>query len=256
MIDIYRVVESQPNSYAADATDNNIEKAKQLEILLQRNTEDLRKKYADWDKLIRGPFLYSIPVAMKFQARFKPPGSDKTVFYGSRTDTTALFEHAYHFMQERLHLSFSENGNRTLFSVGLDNKIEYRIHNDTDIQKIMNPDDYSASHSFISTHSGKELICYPSCRDPKQGDCYAVFSIHLLEKVLKTNMAISFIWDAHTGEIYWSDLDLKISKHIFFKEQIKLSRKKRNLKKAKPRAIKKPTSPKAKKVRSTKRRTK
>jgi hypothetical protein len=247
MIDVFRVVESQLNSYAADATDSNIEQTKQLEILLQRGSEDLRKKYSEWDRLIRGPFLYPIPVAMKFQARFKPSGSDKTVFYGCAADLTALYEHAYHFMKERLHLSFNENGSRTLFSVGLDNKTEFRIHNVDSIRQIMSSTDYSASHAFINTHSNKEIICYPSCRDPNHGNCYAVFNIQLLEKNLRTNREISFIWDSRAGEIYWSDLNLKISKYLFFENLPTKAKRRPSAKKRKvARAIKKRTKSKKK----------
>ncbi len=215
MVEVFRIVENQTTTYAAAATEDSIAKSKQLEILLQRSSESLRKKYAEWDKLIRGPFLYPIPVAFQYQARFKPPGSDKTVFYGSKEIDTALYEHAYHFIQERLHLKRSDNGQRAIFSTNLNDKKELRIHKNKKIKAIMSPIDYSASHTFINKHLDSQVICYPSCRDPKTADCYAVFNIELLDKSLKSNKTITYIWDAKTGELYWQDYDLIVSKNSF-----------------------------------------
>lgn len=70
------------------------------------------------------------------EARFRPPYG-KNVFYGSLIEETALYEHAFYFMKERMHLPTStETGLRTIFFVDANEAGSIRIHNNCDVHRI------------------------------------------------------------------------------------------------------------------------
>lgn len=210
MIDIFRIIQDQSVSYSSEATGNSAGLAKQLEILFQRSTEATRKQNIGWHKLIRSPFLYPLPVKTMYQARFRPPQSLKNVFYGSVEEETAFYEFAYHYVKERFHLISGDTCDRTSFSVELNNKTEFKIHSNPKVAFIMDPFSYTESHNFVKANPKYTVICYPSCRDPKKRDCYAVLNIDMLAKNPKSNRNITIIWDASLKELTCIDLNIKV----------------------------------------------
>lgn len=229
MIDIFRIIQDQSVSYSSEATGNSAGLAKQLEILFQRSTEAVRKQYVGWHKLIRSPFQYPLPVKTLYQARFRPPQSLKNVFYGSVEEETAFYEFAYHYVKERFHLVSGDTCDRTSFSVELNNKTEFKIHNNPKVAFIMDPFSYSGSHNFVNSNPNYTVICYPSCRDPIKRDSYAVLDINMLAKNQKSNRNITIIWDASLKELTCIDLNIKLpyTSHQFSPAKPALKKKRR-----------------------------
>ena len=161
MIELVRIIEYQAMLYSYRATQNE-EQAKQLDLLLESTKP--KNLYNEWHPLIATPFRYRPPLKV---GRFCPPFG-KNIFYGSLTEETALYEHAFHFMKERIHVRKIETqtGARTLFSAAADDSRAVRIHEDNRFMAIMNKNDYSASHQFITSNPDATFIYYPSCRDP------------------------------------------------------------------------------------------
>lgn len=211
MIEIFRIIEDQSGSYALEATGNSAGLAKQLEILFQRPTEVARKKLSAWHKLIRTPFLYPLPVGFQYQARFKPPMSNKNVFYGAVEEITAFYEFAHHFVKERFHLTSSEACSRTCFSAELDYKNQVKVHGEANISQIMDLFDYTHSHSYIIQNPHVDLICYPSCRDIQNRDCYAVLNINYLGYQPKSSRSLTVNWNADKKILTCMELNLNIS---------------------------------------------
>jgi hypothetical protein len=214
LIEVFRIVEDQSGSYALEATGNSAGLAKQLEILFQKPTEVARKKLLAWHKLIRAPFLYPLPVGLQYQARFKPPMSNRNIFYGAAEEETAFYEFAHHFVKERIHLTSAEACNRTCFSAELDSKNQVRVHSHPNISQIMDPFDYAPSHSYIIQNSKIDLICYPSCRDINARDCYAVLNINHLGYHPKSTKNLTVNWDATKKILTCMELNLNISYQV------------------------------------------
>jgi hypothetical protein len=139
--------------------------------------------------LIRTQFRYPLPVLPKYQARFRPPFFPKNVFYGAFQRETSFYEAAYHWLRERVHvkdLSMTPEP-RTHFTVDFDDSTATDLCNHPNITRIMDRNDYSASHDFIAKNVDVSSIIYPSCRDPRNGNCAAVFDLLALgERPLST----------------------------------------------------------------------
>lgn len=204
MIELVRIVEHQSTLSSYRATQNE-ERALQLELLIEITKPT--NLYMAWHPLVAAPFRYSPPHT---HARFRPPYG-RNIFYGALIEETALYEHAFHFIKQRIHLKIkTDTGVRTIFFVEADEKNSVQIRNHPDCSMIMNKNDYSASHQFIHSHPKETFIIYPSCRDPKGRDNAAVLNIHHLEKNPKWESTIRFFYDNQKHEINWLDYNLHI----------------------------------------------
>ena len=205
MIDVMRIVEYQASLSSYRATQNE-ERATQLELLIEATKPS--NLYAEWHPLIATPFRYSPPHP---QARFRPLYG-KNVFYSSLAEETALYEHAFHFIRERRHLSTqASSGNRTLFAVAADDREAIKIKNDKKHAAILDKNDYTASHDFILAHPHIRFILYPSCRDPARRENAAVLDINQLEKNPAWEKNIRFFYDNQKQELLWIDQQLHIN---------------------------------------------
>lgn len=210
MIEIVRIVEHQATLSSYRATQNE-ERALQLELLIEATKP--KNAHLEWHTLIATPFRYSPPHP---QARFRP-SYRKNVFYGSLIEETALYEHAFHFMKERMHLKIkTDTGIRTIFFVDADDKHAMQIKNHPDFLTMIDKYDYAASHQFIISNPHTTFILYPSCRDPKQRDNAAILDIHHLAKNPKWESSIKFFYDNKLKQITWLDYQL----HIQWKEVV------------------------------------
>lgn len=204
MIELFRIVE-QKAALASFRAAQNEEHALQLELLIEMTKP--KNRYSDWHPLIATPFRYSPPHP---HARFRPPYG-KNVFYASASEETALYEHAFHFMKQRVHLSMdTETGTRTIFSVDADDKNAARVKKDIHGDAIVNKHDYAASHQFAETNPHLTFIVYPSCRDPRERDNAAIFDIAHLDKYPRWESAIKFFYDNAKKQIAWLDYGLHI----------------------------------------------
>lgn len=200
-----RVVEHQASLSSYRATQNE-DRAVQLELLIESTKP--RNLYFEWHPLIATPFRYSPPHP---QARFRPLYG-KNVFYGSLVEETALYEHAFHFIKQRMHLNIkTETGSRTLFFVeAAASKNFIEIKSNPNLKMIMDKNDYSASHQFVESNPNVTFIVYPSCRDPQQRANAAVLDINHLQKKLKWESTIKFFYDNETRKVTWLDYQLPI----------------------------------------------
>ena len=208
MIEVCRI-ESQPSLYAEEAT-SSYEKALYLESILEETKPPLPA--TGWPPLVATPFRYPLPVAPAYQARFRPPFFSKNVLYAARELRTALYEHAYHYLLERVHLkALRETGQRTAFSLFIVSRNITDLHGDPEIQKIMDRRDYRPSHAYIEAHPAIEVLLYPSCRDPRQGDNFAIFDVHCLAKNIGAQQTLSFYFEPAGPSILWMDSGLRIT---------------------------------------------
>lgn len=204
MIELVRIVEHQSSLSSYRATQNE-ERAIQLELLIEM-TKPINKQQ-QWHPLIATPFRYNPPYP---QARFRPPYG-KNVFYGALLEETALYEHAFHFMKQRMHLKIkTDTGLRTIFFVAANDTGSVLVRNLPDCIQIMNKNDYSASHQFVKANTEITFIIYPSCRDPKQRDNAAILDINHLAKNPKWESSIKYFYDNQTQQISWLDYNLHI----------------------------------------------
>ncbi len=204
MIELVRLVEHQASLSSYRATQDE-ERAVQLELLIEMTKP--KNVYSSWHTLIATPFRYNPPHP---QARFRP-SYGKNVFYASLIEETALYEHAYHFMKQRMHLKRkTQTGIRTIFFVDADNSSAISIINDTHYSAIMDKNDYSFSHQFITSNPNTTFIIYQSCRDPKKRDNAAILDIAHLEKNPKWESSVKFFYDNNKKQIRWLDYNLDI----------------------------------------------
>jgi len=204
VIELVRIVENQASLSSYRATQNE-ERALQLELMIESTKP--KNHYGKWHTLIATPFRYPPPHP---QARFRPPYG-KNVFYGSLLEETALYEHAFHFMKQRMHLHLhSDTGTRTIFFVDANNANTTNLSDHSDRSNIMSRHDYSHSHQFIIENPKVTFIIYPSCRDPQQRDNAAVLDINHLHTKPKWESTIKFFYDNQTQLITWLDYDLHI----------------------------------------------
>jgi hypothetical protein len=204
LIELVRIVEHQATLSSYRATQNE-ERAIQLELLIEITKP--KNLYSEWHPLIATPFRYSPPHP---HARFRP-SYGKNIFYGSLIEETALYEHAFHFMKQRMHLSIEADvGMRTLFFVNANDKHSVHIKNDINFRKIIDKNNYAASHQYIKSNPKASFILYPSCRDPKQRNNAAVLDIHHLEKNPTWESSIKFFYDNKKQKMTWIDYPLHI----------------------------------------------
>lgn len=204
MIEIVRIVEHQATLSSYRATQNE-ERALQLELLIEATKP--RHHYAGWHPLIATPFRYHPPHP---QARFRPPYG-KNIFYGSLIEETALYEHAFHFMKQRMHLNIAtETGMRTIFFVDADNKKAVYVKSEKNLSAIINKNDYTVSHQYVTYYPNVTFIVYPSCRDPQQRDNTAILDINHLMKNPKWESSVKFFYDNSSKQITWLDYNIHI----------------------------------------------
>lgn len=205
MIEIIRIVEHQASLSSYRATHDE-EKAVQLELLIESTKP--KNLYHEWHPLISTPFRYNPPHP---NARFRAPFTKRNVLYGSLIEDTAFYEYAYNFMKQRVHLkSEPEPGIRTLFAVNANDSTALNLKNHQDCKKIMDKNNYLASHAFIEKNPGISFILYPSCRDPKHRDNAAILDITHLEKNLKRETSIKFFYDYQKKQLTWIDRNFKV----------------------------------------------
>lgn len=209
MIEVCRIVESQSRLYAQQAT-SSYEHALYIESLLETTKPSLTGK--GWHPLIATPFRYALPVPEIYRARFRPAFYSKNVLYACREYRTALYEHAFHFLHERIHLNkaIRDRGQRTIFSLSITSPQITDIRTDPNIQKIMDRHDYGPSHEYLLAHPEVQVILYPSCRDPQHGECYAVFDIHCLAPGIGTERTLSYSFEPDKKAVIWMDDSLQI----------------------------------------------
>lgn len=206
MIELARIVEHQASLSSYRATQNE-ERAAQLEFLIEATKP--KNLYPEWHPLISSPFRYG-PPPPGCEARFRP-AYGKNVFYGALLEEIALYEHAYHFMKQRIHLDMeTDSGLRTIFFVESNNNNSIHIINESNCDAIMRKDDYSASHVFVKKHPKALCIIYPSCRDPHHRDNAAILDISLLNKNIKWQSNIQYFYDNKKKIINWIDYGLHI----------------------------------------------
>jgi hypothetical protein len=203
--EVIRIVEQQANLPSYRATQDE-GRAAQLELMVELTKP--KNLYLGWHYLIATPFRYNPPHP---NARFRPPFATRNVFYGALAEETALYEHAYHFIRQRLHLNVEpETGTRTLFIAEANAAKSIHIRDQLNYQKIMDKNDYSASHQFIEENSHATFILYPSCRDPKHRDNAAILEIEHLEKKLKGETSIRYFYNYKKQRLLWIDSQLYI----------------------------------------------
>lgn len=209
MIVGYRVVQDQTRSYSFDAT-KSAEEAAYLESVLELTKP--RDFYAEWHRLVAAPFRYPLPVQPAYQARFTPPYYTRNALYCSRESATALYEHAYHFLWQRVHLKVAvpETGLRTIFSLFIESKDIEDVTPHPDIGRIMDRSNYSASHDYIRTNPQVKALGYPSCRDPQRRMNYAAMEIASLGKNIGEEKLIEFYFEPARGNIRWIESNLDI----------------------------------------------
>lgn len=204
MIELVRIVECQSTLSSYRATQNE-ERALQLELLIEMTKP--KNRYTGWHPLVATPFRYNPPHP---EARFRPVYG-KNVFYGALIEETALYEHAFHFIKERLHLKIKTDvGVRTIFFVEANETNAIRIKNHADCSAITDKNNYSTSHQYISSNPNTTFIIYPSCRDPQRRENAAVLDINHLAKNPKWESTIKYFYDNQTQQINWLDYNLHI----------------------------------------------
>jgi hypothetical protein len=204
-VEVVRIVENQASLSSYRATQNE-DRAVQLELLIEATKPG--NFFTGWHPLIATPFRYNPPHP---QARFRPLYG-RNVFYGSLIEETALYEHAFHFMKQRMHLNIeSDTGIRTIFFIDANNHQQaLHVHTAPDVNAIIDKNDYSASHQFIQANKQATFILYPSCRDPLHRDNAAILDINHLGKNPKWEAAIKYFYDNNKQEINWLDYHLHI----------------------------------------------
>lgn len=194
MIQAWRIVENQANLYGFRAA-ANAEKALYLEDIIE--TTKPAPLTAGWDKLIAAPF--------------RLPYFNRNILYCSKELLTALYEHAFHYLRERVHLKgIREAGQRTAFTLFIDPKAVTDIRRRRDAKALTAREDYAASHAYIAKNPAVRVIAYPSCRDPERGLNYAALDINAVGPNTGERRAISFYFDQSQGSILWTDFDLPI----------------------------------------------
>ena len=204
MIELVRIVEHQSTLSSYRATQNE-DRAIQLEMLIEMTKPTNIQQ--TWHPLIAAPFRYNPPHP---QVRFRPLYG-RNVFYGALLEETALYEHAFHFIKQRMHLKIkTDTGVRTIFFVDTNDTGSVYIRNHPGCPQIMDKNDYSASHQFVTANTKITFIIYPSCRDPKQRDNAAILDINHLYKNPKWESTIKYFYDNQTQQISWLDYNLHI----------------------------------------------
>lgn len=191
---LHRIIELQAKTVTRYTTDTQ-EEYDYIEGLLEEIKPTLPQTAHHY--LIATSFRYRLPVQPQFQARFRPPYFSKNSFYGTKVYPTAAYEVGYHFLRQRVHLKglSQDPESRTHYRVAFSDSKIVDIHSRKDLKKIMDPNDYTASHQFVLKNSKISSIMYPSCRDPQKRACVITFDIHTLGKTPRNQHTIHFIYD-------------------------------------------------------------
>jgi len=195
---LHRIVEDQASHTPTRTITDTQEEYDFIESLIEESKPAIPDTNHHY--LIRTQFRYPLPVLPKYAARFRPPHFHRNVFYGSFERLTSFYEAAYHWLRERIHvkgLSITPEP-RTHFTVEFDDPKATNICKHRDISKIMDRKDYTRSHEFILENPHVSSIIYPSCRDPKNGNCAAVFDLMTLEERLDSTEPLYFTYDTNT----------------------------------------------------------
>lgn len=205
MISAWRVVENQAGLYGFRAA-AGAPKALYLEAIIEATKP--APLTDGWDKLIAAPFRYPLPVPFSRQARFRPAFFSRNVLYCSKELSTALYEHAFHFLRERIHLKgIRETGQRNAFCLGVEPKAVTDLRSRRDLKALTSRDDHTASHAYMREHPKVRVVAYPSCRDPKRGLNYAALDITALSRAVGDQRTLSFYFDQTDASILWMDFD-------------------------------------------------
>lgn len=211
MIKAYRVVQDQTRGYSYDATTSAGEAA-YLESVLELTKP--KGDYPGWHILIAAPFRYQLPVQPAYQARFTPAHGTRNALYCSRESVTALHEHAFHFLRQRVDRKglVAETGLRTIFSLFVEERDIEDISRHPDIGRIMDPNDhsYAASHDYIRKNPKVKVVGYPSRRDPQRRMNYAALEIASLGKDIGEEKLIEFHFEPVQKAIRWIEYNLDI----------------------------------------------
>lgn len=200
MIEAFRISETNSSAWPTRAT-GDPELAEALDALIERTKPP--PPLEGWDPLIAAPFRYTLPVAQTHEARFRPPFSGRNVLYCSKGPETAAYEAAFHFMKQRRHIpGLMATEERILFSLTIVAKSVLDIRRRPDIKAIMSRTDYSASHSFIAKHDTVTVVLYPSCRDPKRRENFAVRDLESLGKKVKDQQNLTLFFDQAKDFLY------------------------------------------------------
>ena len=211
----FRVVEHQAKIYEVNATSSE-GRAEILRHLIEKTKPE---PYAhEWHDLIATPFRYPLPVDGPFQARFRPPGSQKNIFYAAEKKETAFYEHTYHFVRLRVGLTTLKKAfQRTLFSTSLIPGAEITdVFADPEVKSICDPESYEGSFHFVKKNSSLKVIRYPSARDPKRGANLAVLDIHQLMKEIASETTVSFALDNDRWMVRWMEQGIEVDCKALF----------------------------------------
>jgi hypothetical protein len=193
---LHRIVEDQASHTPTRTITDNQDEYDFIENLVEESKPTIPATNHHY--LIRTQFRYPLPVLPKYTARFRPPYFHKNVFYGAFERETSFYEAAYHWLCERVHikdLSMTPEP-RTHFTVDFGDSTATDICDHPDISKIMDRNDYRASHDFITKSPDTASIIYPSCRDPKNGKCAAVFDLLTLGERLQSAEPLHLIYNS------------------------------------------------------------
>lgn len=192
---LHRIVEDQASHTPTRTITETPDEYDFIEDLIEQSKPVIQTTTHHY--LIKTQFRYPLPVLPKFSARFRPPHSQRNVFYGSLERQTSFYEAAYHWLQERIHVKdLGQTAEpRTHFTVEFIDPHSTDISKHKDIDRIMDRHDYSASHDFAQKHPNLSSIMYPSCREPQRGKCAAVFELMTLGEKPLSNEALFFIYN-------------------------------------------------------------
>lgn len=209
MREAHRIVNAQEGLWALNATRGDREEAQALEELLEASKPPL--PIDGWHKLIAAPFRYDLPIQAGKAARFRPPFSQRNVLYCSEEPSTAMYEHAYHFMKERRHLATRTSAEaRTIFSLFIKPSDIMPLRGGKQTAAILDRNDYSASHDYIRKHPAIKVLSYPSCRDPQRRPNFAAFEITSLGTDIGSFGTLSVAYDKGSDSVSFAESTLTV----------------------------------------------
>ncbi|HYX32178.1 MAG TPA: RES family NAD+ phosphorylase [Oligoflexus sp.] len=160
------------------------------------NKSKTKRTSGPWEPWIKAPFDFPLPIGAKYGARFTPSGSMRNALYGGFEAVTAVFETTWHFLRFRKASSpalHCRREMRRIFTVGFHETaaIDIRTLPSAEMDRILDPFDYSASQAFAWAHSTAPSIIAPSVRH-ESGICAAVFDIAKLETKVSYMRELSY----------------------------------------------------------------
>ena len=201
-MEIFRIIKNQTIALHSYHLTQNKNQAEQFDFLIKKLQPI---NLSNWHPYIAMPFKRKPPHP---PARFRP-AHGRTVFYASFVEETALYEKAFKIMSQRIHLKEGNiSSSRTMFSANADSSTAIDVNNISN--QLMDKNDYTASHQFISATS-ETFIIYPSCRDRLHRNNAAILDINHLAKNPNWESPIQFFYDDNLQQITWLDNGLTIS---------------------------------------------